>query len=67
MNLLLQHIITIRKNCGMSQKDFAKKIGMSTVHYNAIERGRKNVTIDILERIATATDTQLVITFISKK
>jgi transcriptional regulator with XRE-family HTH domain len=67
MNLLLQQIILIRKNLGLSQRDFANKIGMTHTHYNAIEKGRKNITIDILERIATATNTRLVITFISKK
>jgi len=67
MNLLIQQIIGIRKNLGISQKDFAKKIGISKVHYCSIENGRKNITIDLLNRIAITTDTQLVITFINKK
>ena len=67
MDFLLQQIINTRRNLGLSQKDFAKKIKMSQVHYNAIENGRKNITINILQRIATATKTRLVITFIDKK
>lgn len=67
MELLIKQIISFRKELGLTQKDFAKKIKVSTIHYNAIENGRKNLTIPILERVAKSTNTQLLITFISKK
>lgn len=63
---LSEQIIRIRKSKGINQKDFAKKLGISQSHYNAIENGRKNITIELLEKTATITKMQLIITLIDK-
>lgn len=59
-------IVRLRKSKNISQNKFAQKLGLSSVHYCAIENNRKNVTIELLKKIAEATDTQLIITFIDK-
>jgi transcriptional regulator with XRE-family HTH domain len=61
---LSELIKRVRKSNNTSQKKFAKQLGISTVHYCSIENKRKNVTIDLLERIALLTKMQLVITLI---
>ena len=63
---LSELIKRIRISKKISQKKFAKELGISTVHYCSIENKRRNVTIDLLEKIANITDMQLVITFIDK-
>jgi len=63
---LHKQIKRIRKSKNFTQKDFAIKIGVTPIHYCAIENGRKKVTIELLERISIVTDMQLVITFIDK-
>ena len=63
---LSEQIVRIRKSKNISQKDFAKKLGVSQSHYNAIENDRKNVTIELLEKVASITKMQLVITLIDK-
>lgn len=65
MNLGSQ-IKRVRISKGFKQQDFSKMIGLSNIHYNAIENNRRSVTIEVLEKIATATNMQLVITFIDK-
>ena len=41
-----------RLQTGLSQNQFAKKIGMSASHYSRLERGRQNISILQLEKIA---------------
>ena len=41
-----------RLKTGLSQNQFAKKIGMSASHYSRLERGRQNISILQLEKIA---------------
>uniref|UniRef100_A0A6M3MFZ7 Putative DNA binding, helix-turn-helix domain containing protein n=1 Tax=viral metagenome TaxID=1070528 RepID=A0A6M3MFZ7_9ZZZZ len=57
----------LRRGTGINQKTFAFNIGLSPVHYCAIENNKQTPTIKVLEKIAIATDTQLVITFIDKE
>lgn len=57
----------IRKSKKISQKKFAKQLGISSVHYCSIENKRRNVTIDLLEKIANITDMQLIITLVDKE
>jgi transcriptional regulator with XRE-family HTH domain len=57
----------VRKGSGISQKDFASIIGLSPVHYNAVENNRRSTTVEMLQKIAKATNTQLVITFLDKE
>ena len=41
-----------RLQTGLSQNQFAKKIGMSASHYSRLERGRQNISFLLLEEIA---------------
>ncbi|HEX2244427.1 MAG TPA: helix-turn-helix transcriptional regulator [Gammaproteobacteria bacterium] len=38
----------------ISQEAFAELVGMHRTYYSAIERGRKNMRLETLERICTA-------------
>lgn len=38
----------------ISQEDFAEAVGMHRTYYSAIERGRKNMRLETLERICGA-------------
>lgn len=41
-----------REMLGISQTEFAMDIGMSTFHYGEIERGRVNMSVETIYRIA---------------
>ena len=47
----VQHL---RRSRGLSQEQFAERVGNTAKHMGQIERGEVNVTIDILTRIAAA-------------
>lgn len=44
----------MRKSAGYSQEAFALKCGVHRTYMTGIERGRHNVSLDIMERIARA-------------
>jgi len=51
-----------RETAGLSQKQLAAKLGVSYQSYQRMERpGRSNLTVETLERIAQALDSQLVL------
>lgn len=41
-----------RSALGFSQESFADKIEMHRTYYSAIERGEKNITVSMLERVS---------------
>ena len=41
-----------RERLKISQEGFADKIGMHRAYYGAIERGYKNLTLKVIERVA---------------
>ena len=45
-------LVRLRKADGLSQEDFALKAKVSRTYYTGIERGRHNVSLDLLERLA---------------
>jgi transcriptional regulator with XRE-family HTH domain len=45
-------IAELRKKRGFSQEDFAHECGFHRSYMGAVERGEKNITIQMLERIA---------------
>ena len=67
MDLLLMQIKNLRKSKGLTQKQFADKLKLSHEHYNSIEKGRNNVTIELLNKIAKTFKLHLIITFIDKQ
>jgi transcriptional regulator with XRE-family HTH domain len=51
-----------REAAGLSQKELAAKLGVSYQSYQRMERpGRSNLTVETLERIAEALDSQLIL------
>lgn len=57
-------IKTLRIQKGMSQEQLAIRIGNSSKQYiSALEHGAKNVTIDVLGRIAEALEVELKVEF----
>lgn len=53
-----------RTQKGISQKELAKKIGISAGDLSKIERGKENTTIKTLYKVASALDKDLEISFI---
>lgn len=54
-------LTALREDAGLSQRELAKRIGISQPRIAAIERSR-NVTLDVLEQYVTAVGGQLEIT-----
>jgi transcriptional regulator with XRE-family HTH domain len=50
------NIKKIRAKKRISQSDVYKKIAMDRSYFSAIENGKKNVTIAVLEKLASALD-----------
>ena len=44
----------LRKATGLSQEDFANEHGIDRTYVSAVERGRRNPTILVVERLAIA-------------
>jgi len=51
-----QNIKRIRLKKRMSQGDICRAIGMDRSYMSAIESGKKNVTLAVLEKLANALD-----------
>jgi transcriptional regulator with XRE-family HTH domain len=49
-----QRIRNIRKSQGLTQEDLGEKVQQPQSYIGSIERGEKNISLDTLERIATA-------------
>jgi transcriptional regulator with XRE-family HTH domain len=56
-------LTALREQAGLSQRDLAKKIGVSQPRVAAIEQSR-NVTIDVLEQYVTALGASLEVSVI---
>lgn len=50
------NIKRIRVKKGMTQGDICRKLGMDRSYMSAIESGKKNVTIAVLDKLANALD-----------
>jgi len=51
---LAEQIRLVRKKCGFSQEELAWRSGLHRTYISMVERAQRSVTIDSLERIATA-------------
>jgi ribosome-binding protein aMBF1 (putative translation factor) len=61
-NLLLRAgnmIARARREKGLTQKDLANKMGVNQAWISALESGRVNISIKVLDKIAKALDTTL--------
>lgn len=61
-----QEIKNIRKEAGISQKQMAKSVGLSEIHYCGIENGKRGVTLKVLEKVAKKLKKRVVIKFVDK-
>lgn len=57
--LVSQSIRSARVDLGVSQDEFADRIGMHRSYYGSIERGEKNITLTTLERVAAGLGTTM--------
>lgn len=55
-----------RKANGMSQKELAEAIDVDKISMNRIENGKMRITVDLLNKIAKACDSELLIAFAQK-
>ena len=51
----------LRKQQGLSKTEFALMVGISRPYLSQIENGSANVTIKMLERVASALDVPMVV------
>ncbi len=52
-------IIKLRKERGMSQETFAYESGIDRRYMSDIENGKRNISLDILERVAVKLEISL--------
>jgi transcriptional regulator with XRE-family HTH domain len=52
-----RNIRSLREERGWSQEEYADRSGLHRTYVSAIERGRRNPTIDVVERLARPFDT----------
>ena len=57
--LILEGILHIRKEKGISQKDIAEKLNISQSMYNQLEKGNQNISLERLEEILNALQTDI--------
>ena len=60
---MISEIIEARKRKGFTQEDLAKKIGAKQSAIARIESGNANPTVNFLEKVASALDSNLTIQF----
>lgn len=55
-NWIGQRIKELRKQTGLSQEDFAMKINMDRSYFASVEIGKRNISINNLEKIIKGFD-----------
>lgn len=55
-----------RLAAGLTQRELARRAGSSVSLIGLLEKGDKNTTIEMLDRLATAADTELVVRLVRK-
>lgn len=56
-----EEIRRVRERQGVSQANLAKKIGMLRANYIRIEKGRTNLTVETLMRVAEGLEAELLV------
>lgn len=49
-----QRVKLLRKGKGLSQEDLAEKSGLNRPYISAIEQGKRNVSLEVIEKLAEA-------------
>ena len=62
-----QRIKVLRKELGISQEALALKAEVDRTYVTDVENGRRNVSIEILERLITALDISVTVFFNAKE
>lgn len=62
-----EHIRVTRRGRGISRKKLADTIGMHVGNYARIERGKKNVTYETLQRIADGLGMDLTVRLVLRR
>jgi transcriptional regulator with XRE-family HTH domain len=57
IDVVAEAVRRARKASGLSQEDLALEAGLDRTYISQVERGKRNVTIVVLARIATALGT----------
>ena len=52
--LLGKRILMLRKKCGMTQNDLAFESGLGREYISTVECGKRNISIDAIEKISLA-------------
>lgn len=60
-------IITLRKKQGLRQSDLAEKSGLQASMVSKIETGRRNVSLEDLEKLSVALNVPIEVFFISEQ
>ena len=59
LTILGKRIQSIREKKGLTQEQMEERTGVNTKYISAVERGKKNVTIKTLEKLAAGLDVEL--------
>ncbi|QYH38461.1 helix-turn-helix transcriptional regulator [Algoriphagus sp. NBT04N3] len=54
-----QRIRLVRKEKGLSQEELAEKSGLNRPYISAIEQGKRNVSLEVMEKLAVALETEI--------
>jgi transcriptional regulator with XRE-family HTH domain len=55
-----QRLKTLRKAKGLSQEELAERSGLNRPYISGIEQGKRNVSIEVVEKIAVALGVEMV-------
>lgn len=50
---------SLRKNNGMSQNELAEKSGLNRPYISGIEQGKRNVSLEVIEKLAEALEVKI--------
>lgn len=51
---------SLRKNNGMSQNELAEKSGLNRPYISGIEQGKRNVSLEVIEKLAEALEVKII-------
>jgi transcriptional regulator with XRE-family HTH domain len=54
---------TLRKEKGLSQEELAERSGLNRPYISGIEQGKRNVSLEVMEKLAEALGVEMVVFF----
>ena len=54
-----QKVNALRKGKNLSQEDLAEKSGLNRPYISAIEQGKRNVSLEVIEKLAEALEIEI--------